>query len=50
MTAITIRRILAVLALLILGLSLGGCFYYPDDGYGYGYYGPPIHRHEDDGD
>ncbi|WP_156782590.1 hypothetical protein [Acidihalobacter yilgarnensis] len=46
MSAITVKRILAALAILIFGLSLGGCFYYPDGGY----YGPPIYHGEGDGD
>jgi hypothetical protein len=49
-----IRSTLATLALILLGVSLAGCVYYP--GYGGGYYAPPgyggghWHGHDDDDD
>jgi hypothetical protein len=50
----TMRAALGTIILVILGLSLAGCVYYP--GYGGGYYGPPAyggdywHGHDDDDD
>jgi hypothetical protein len=35
------RSVFAVLVVVVLGVSLGGCVYYPGYGYGGGYYAAP---------
>lgn len=35
------RSVFAVLVVVLLGVSLGGCVYYPGYGYGSGYYAAP---------